>query len=192
MTLADGHDGHRQAHPDRHRRASVAAATGRGRASSASSRTTSSMLDELPQRLLIVGGGYIACEFACIFNGLGSRGDAVLPRRPDPARLRRRGARALAEQHATSRHRPALGTDIAAMRDGARTASGSRRPRRRRGHLRPGAVRHRPHAEHRATSGWRRPASSSAAAARSWSTMVSQTRRALDLCHRRRHRPDRS
>ncbi|WP_375690417.1 glutathione-disulfide reductase [Pseudooceanicola sp. LIPI14-2-Ac024] len=29
-------------------------------------------LDELPKRILVVGGGYIACEFACIFNGLGS------------------------------------------------------------------------------------------------------------------------
>ncbi|MBK5933881.1 NADPH-glutathione reductase [Rhodovulum imhoffii] len=28
-------------------------------------------LDELPKRILIVGGGYIACEFACILNGLG-------------------------------------------------------------------------------------------------------------------------
>lgn len=28
-------------------------------------------LDALPKRLLIIGGGYIACEFACIFNGLG-------------------------------------------------------------------------------------------------------------------------
>ena len=28
-------------------------------------------LDALPQRALIVGGGYIASEFACIFNGLG-------------------------------------------------------------------------------------------------------------------------
>jgi glutathione reductase (NADPH) len=28
-------------------------------------------LDELPKRMLIVGGGYIACEFACILNGLG-------------------------------------------------------------------------------------------------------------------------
>jgi glutathione reductase (NADPH) len=41
-------------------------------------------LDELPGRILIVGGGYIACEFAGIFNGLGAsvtqsyRGDAVL------------------------------------------------------------------------------------------------------------------
>lgn len=30
-------------------------------------------LDPFPKRLLIVGGGYIACEFASIFNGLGSR-----------------------------------------------------------------------------------------------------------------------
>ena len=41
-------------------------------------------LEQLPPRVAIVGGGYIACEFAGIFNGLGSRvtqlyrGDAVL------------------------------------------------------------------------------------------------------------------
>ena len=29
-------------------------------------------LPELPNRVLVVGGGYIACEFACIFNGLGA------------------------------------------------------------------------------------------------------------------------
>ena len=28
-------------------------------------------LAQLPERIVIVGGGYIACEFACIFNGLG-------------------------------------------------------------------------------------------------------------------------
>jgi len=28
-------------------------------------------LDELPKSILIVGGGFIACEFACILNGLG-------------------------------------------------------------------------------------------------------------------------
>ena len=28
-------------------------------------------LKKLPKSILIVGGGYIACEFACIFNGLG-------------------------------------------------------------------------------------------------------------------------
>ena len=41
-------------------------------------------LEELPARVAVVGGGYIACEFAGIFNGLGSkvfqlyRGDALL------------------------------------------------------------------------------------------------------------------
>lgn len=41
-------------------------------------------LDALPKRLLIVGGGFIACEFACIMNGLGVdvtqfyRGEQVL------------------------------------------------------------------------------------------------------------------
>ncbi len=41
-------------------------------------------LEPFPSRLVVVGGGYIACEFASIFNGLGSqvtqlyRGDQVL------------------------------------------------------------------------------------------------------------------
>lgn len=41
-------------------------------------------LDELPNQICIVGGGYIACEFACIFKGLGVevrliyRGEEVL------------------------------------------------------------------------------------------------------------------
>jgi len=30
-------------------------------------------LERLPERILVVGGGYIACEFAGIFNGLGSK-----------------------------------------------------------------------------------------------------------------------
>lgn len=30
-------------------------------------------LDPFPERLIVVGGGYIACEFASIFNGLGSK-----------------------------------------------------------------------------------------------------------------------
>ncbi|WP_281984049.1 FAD-dependent oxidoreductase [Thalassorhabdomicrobium marinisediminis] len=29
------------------------------------------LMEELPKSILIVGGGYIACEFACILNGLG-------------------------------------------------------------------------------------------------------------------------
>ena len=29
------------------------------------------LLEDLPKSILIIGGGYIACEFACILNGLG-------------------------------------------------------------------------------------------------------------------------
>lgn len=29
------------------------------------------LLEELPASLLVIGGGYIACEFACVFQGLG-------------------------------------------------------------------------------------------------------------------------
>ncbi|MCT0247545.1 glutathione-disulfide reductase [Synechococcus sp. CS-205] len=42
------------------------------------------LLEDLPQRVLIVGGGFIACEFACILHGLGVvvdqfvRGDHLL------------------------------------------------------------------------------------------------------------------
>ena len=42
------------------------------------------LLDKLPHRILLVGGGFIACEFATIMNGMGVdtvlayRGDAVL------------------------------------------------------------------------------------------------------------------
>ncbi|PZX09420.1 glutathione-disulfide reductase [Celeribacter halophilus] len=49
-------------------------------------------IPEFPKRILIVGGGYIACEFACIFNGLGSevtqyyRGAQILRGFDDEAR----------------------------------------------------------------------------------------------------------
>jgi glutathione reductase (NADPH) len=42
------------------------------------------LLDKLPERIMVIGGGYIACEFAGIFAGLGAkttqvyRGDKVL------------------------------------------------------------------------------------------------------------------
>src|SRR5262249_50751685 len=41
-------------------------------------------LENLPKRILVIGGGYIAVEFACIFHGLGSevalayRGEQIL------------------------------------------------------------------------------------------------------------------
>ena len=49
-------------------------------------------LDALPRRILIVGGGYIGCEFACILHGMGSqvrmhaRGDQILRGFDDEAR----------------------------------------------------------------------------------------------------------
>ena len=31
------------------------------------------LLEDMPKRILVVGGGYIASEFACIFNGMGAK-----------------------------------------------------------------------------------------------------------------------
>ena len=42
-----------------------------------------------PKRLLVVGGGYIACEFASIFNGLGAAGHAAAAPRAPAQRVRR-------------------------------------------------------------------------------------------------------
>ena len=61
--------------------------------STSSPRTRRSICPSCRERILIQGGGYIALEFAGIFAGLGSRGDAGLSRREHPARLRRRRAR---------------------------------------------------------------------------------------------------
>ena len=73
-----------------------AAARSRRTFPAASSRSRSNEmfdLPEFPRRLVVVGGGYIACEFASIFQRPRRAGDAALPRRADPARLRRRRAR---------------------------------------------------------------------------------------------------
>ena len=64
------------------------------------------LLDELPGRVLVVGGGFIACEFATILQGLGCRtalayrGDAVL-----------RGFDGEMRRHATEQLR-SLGIDV--------------------------------------------------------------------------------
>jgi glutathione reductase (NADPH) len=67
-------------------------------------------LDELPKRILIQGGGYIAVEFAGVFNGLGSevtlvyRGDNILRGFDDDVRahlrseLERRGIKIITRQ----------------------------------------------------------------------------------------------
>ena len=49
-------------------------------ASSPSPPTRRSTCPTLPRRIAIVGGGYIAVEFAGIFNGLGSEVDLVIRR----------------------------------------------------------------------------------------------------------------
>ena len=47
-------------------------------------------LPTLPERVIIVGGGYIGVEFAGIFHGLGRTDHATLSRRAVSARFRRR------------------------------------------------------------------------------------------------------
>ena len=67
-------------------------------------------LEELPKRVVVAGGGYIACEFASIFNGLGAdttliyRGPTILRGFDDEVRehvqeaMRARGVRVLLDQ----------------------------------------------------------------------------------------------
>ena len=83
----------RQAHPRRHRLLAGAAADSRA-SSTRSPRTRRSTSSALPQRAVVVGGGYIALEFASIFHGLGVRDHAHLPRQAPAARLRRRARHA--------------------------------------------------------------------------------------------------
>ncbi|WP_066267714.1 glutathione-disulfide reductase [Hydrogenophaga palleronii] len=72
-------------------------------------------LEPFPQRLLVVGGGYIACEFASIFNGLGAqvtqlyRGEQVLRGFDDE--VRHFAANEMAKAGVDLR----LGTDVAAI-----------------------------------------------------------------------------
>jgi glutathione reductase (NADPH) len=74
------------------------------------------LMDEMPKSILIVGGGYIACEFACILNGLGVevtqyyRGAQILRGFDDEAR----GLIAeMMQEKGVSLH---LGTNLLAMR----------------------------------------------------------------------------
>jgi glutathione reductase (NADPH) len=88
------------------------------------------LLDERPGKLLIVGGGYIACEFAGIFNGMGSevsqwhRGASILRGFDDEARGH------LTELHVESGIDLHLGTDVLEMErqeDGIRVTGSSGR-----------------------------------------------------------------
>lgn len=72
-------------------------------------------LEALPKRILIVGGGYIACEFACILNGMGAevtqyyRGTQILRGFDDEVRD------LIAEQMHASGVDLHLGTNVSAM-----------------------------------------------------------------------------
>ncbi len=78
-------------------------------------------LDQLPRRALVVGGGYIAVEFASIFHGLGvettliHRGDSILRGFDDEARkhlggaLRARGVTLLLDSRVSAVERGAAG-----------------------------------------------------------------------------------
>ena len=141
-------------------------------------RTRRSISKSLPARVVIVGGGYIAVEFAGIFHGLGVRGDADLPRPPVPARLRRRRAPHPGRRDAQAGHRPALRRAHRMASTRARPPTSSRHARRSAPFdCRPGAVRDRPRAQHRRGprprgGGWR---SSKPTAAPSASTSYSRT-----------------
>ena len=126
-------------------------------------------LEELPKRILIQGGGYIARRVRRHLQRPRLGGDAGLPRRKHPARLRRRRARASARGNGAARHQDHHQADRRRGREGRpRTAvsscptaspswsTASCSP--------PGAGR-----TSRA-SGWRRPASSSPRTAASRST----------------------
>ena len=70
VRLATGERFTARAHPDRHRRARPSCPNS-GVRSWRSPRTRCSTCRRCRKRALVVGGGYIASEFACILNGLG-------------------------------------------------------------------------------------------------------------------------
>jgi len=69
-------------------------------------------LKELPKRILIAGGGYIALEFAHIFT-VWAPGVAGLSRRQAPARLRRRHARCFVRIDEATRTGSVVGCEFA-------------------------------------------------------------------------------
>ena len=158
-----------QEHPDRDRRARLIRAPTSRASSTSSPRTRRFTCEELPKRILIQGGGYIAVEFAGIFSGLGSRGDAGLSRREHSARVRRRRARASALGNGAARHQDRHPADRRRRREGrARLLRRAVRPRIV--HRRSRDVRDRAAAEHRRARVSRRRACGSPRTAASRST----------------------
>ena len=72
-------DDHRREVPDRHRRP-ARDADDPGHEFAITSNEAFHLPDPLPKRITVVGGGYIAVEFAGIFNGLGCEVDIVIRR----------------------------------------------------------------------------------------------------------------
>ena len=109
-------------------------------------------LPELPKRIAIVGGGYIAVEFAGIFNGLGGHVDLVLRRdrvlRGFDEECRTAVHDALKDSGIKMRTEMQIGR-IEATRSGERRPSRVHTPARRHVRDRSRDVRHRPRAQHR-------------------------------------------
>ena len=118
-------------------------------------------LPALPERIVIVGGGYIACEFACIMQGLGSK-VTQLYRRDLPLRGFDHDLReVLCEEMRKGGGRPPPQHKRGLPR--AQRVGGRRHDHNRRDHRGgPGAVCHRAQAQRRPISGSRQPASSPA------------------------------
>ncbi len=93
-------------------------------------------LKDFPKRLLVVGGGYIACEFASIFRGLGAqvtqlyRGDQVLRGFDDDVRhflaaeMRKKGVDLRTSSDVASIEKTADGLHVA-LRDGSALSADS-------------------------------------------------------------------
>ena len=187
-TVAVGaRDVHRRAHPRRDRAAGRRCRRFPG-IEHAITSNEAFHLDALPERPIIVGGGYIAVEFAGILHGLGARVTQLYRGAALPARLRRRRAHAPGRRAAQEGHRPALRLGHRAHREGvgrraARDAHGRLAARGRRD-----PVRDRPpsaHARPRARGGEGR---AGARTARSRGRVLAQLG-AEHLGDRRRHRP---
>ena len=144
-------------------------------------------MTELPKRIVIQGGGYIALEFACIFAGFGSDVTRDLSRRQHPARFRRGCARARPRRDGEARHHHPdrlHGRQGRSARRGIHLAFVEWVERR----FRPGDVRDRPASDTSPISAWRRPAST--INPKNGGIAVddfSQNQRAAHLCDRRRH-----
>ena len=173
--------------PRRHRRRGRSCRTSPA-PSSASPRTRSSSSRPSRSGCSIVGGGYVACEFAGIMNGLGTHVTQLYRGEPDPARLRRRPPRPRRRRHARARHRARDPARRDARSSGPSDGAEGQRRQRRDAPGRPGALRHRPRPQHRRprARGARRRL---AGERRGGGRRLVADRGALDLRGRRRHRP---